>query len=50
VGYFKEEDIDIAYLFADFLSLSLFQRYACSSYSKVWKEANRIVTSNTNNT
>ena len=50
VGYFKEEDIDIAYVFADFLSLYLFQKYTCSSYSKVWKEANSIVKPQPNNT
>ena len=50
VGYFKEEDIDIAHVFADFLSLYLFQKYTCSSYSKVWKEANSIFKPQPNNT
>jgi hypothetical protein len=43
IGYFKDEDIDISYIFADILSLFLIQKLTCSAYSEVWKESSEIL-------
>jgi hypothetical protein len=44
-GYFRDEDIDMSYVFADLLSLYLIQKLTCSAYSSVWQEASEIVDS-----